>query len=85
MIDFEKQPLCEHCCFCVGWAYPRGEQECSAGVAYKDDGSCRGHADFIEQQKLDAQEYDYDESEEEDDDDYYEEEEEPEEEQEDEE
>lgn len=60
MIDFEKQPLCEHCCFCVGWAYPRGEQDCSAGVAYKADGSCRGHADFIEQQKLDAQEYDYD-------------------------
>lgn len=80
MIDFDKQPLCEHCCFCVGWAYPRGEQECSAGVAYKADGSCRGHADFIEQQKLDAQEYDYDEDY---DDDY--EEEEPEEEQEDEE
>ena len=60
MIDFDKQPLCEHCGFCVGWAYPRGQQECSAGVAYKADGSCRGHADFIEQQKLDAQEYDYD-------------------------
>lgn len=64
MIDFEKQPLCEHCCFCIGWAYPRGEQECSAKVAYKADGSCRGLADFIEQQKLDAQEYECDDYEE---------------------
>lgn len=60
MIDFEKQPLCETCPFCVGWAYPRGQQECAEHMAYREDGSCIGYAERAAQIKMDSYEYDYD-------------------------
>lgn len=60
MIDFEKQPLCETCCFCVGWWYPRGQQSCSEHMAYSEDGSCMDYADRAAQIKMDSYEYDYD-------------------------
>jgi hypothetical protein len=58
MIDFEKQPLCETCCFCVGWAYPRGQQSCSEHMAYDPDGKCIGYAERAAQIKFYFYEYD---------------------------
>lgn len=54
MIDFAKQPHCETCPHCVGWAYPRGQQRCAEDVAYKEDGSCTFTAERLAQYKIDA-------------------------------
>lgn len=54
-IDFEKQPHCLHCGFCIGWG--QNYQSCMANVAYKEDGSCAADADFVTQLKLDSYEY----------------------------
>lgn len=60
MIDFSKQPHCETCPHCIGWAYPRGQQRCAADLAYKEDGSCTFLAERIAQLKLDAASDSYD-------------------------
>lgn len=58
MINFEKQPLCETCPHCIGWAYPRGQQECAEHMAYDPDGKCMDYAELSAQIKMDS--YDYD-------------------------
>lgn len=54
-IDFDKQPHCKDCGFCIGWAYDK--QWCSANVAYREDGSCAAYADYAMQMRLDSYEY----------------------------
>lgn len=61
MIDFSKQPHCETCPHCVGWAYPRGQQRCAENMCYHEDGSCIYAAERSAQCKMDAwDDYDYD-------------------------